>query len=764
MQRKHFIRRLGLVSVAFTLAPKWSFSGLRSSGKPARFVAHPPLKHEDLFGYIRRINGSFDLTIYRELLGYCNEFKEGDEIAGLAAPDEQDRLLARNLLSETKLQDIVDHPVFEDHQSRYIRSCVRSGSTGGWTFRKFKHFLLNGSEEDIQHKLDELHSDQIACVVKLMSNEELIRVSSKIFHPLPGSRIGSKGYMGARVQPNSPTDDPEDVFWQVMNAWSFAVGDVVLGTNPVSSDPASVAILEKTLHEILVTFDLEQVMPHCVLAHIDIQSQVEEEHPGTTGIWFQSIAGTDDANGTFDVSLEKMQRHVSRRNGKYGLYAETGQGADETNGHGSGFDMLFHESRKYGMMRGLKQQILQQKPDHQAWVHVNDVAGFIGPEVFRTREQLVRCCLEDIVMGKLHGLTIGLDICTTLHMDVSLSDLDWCIDRIMPANPAYLMALPTKNDPMLSYLTTSYVDHVRIREKFGYKVNDAMWDFFKSIDIIGADNQPTARFADPLWVYYQYLKRKGDARTWSEIEAEGKQAIERVRERGVPVATGHGEHAWDLKPELDAEIRSLYEDAKMCIWQEWPAAFYPFKENSLLLQTASVDRKDYIYHPQSGERLSPESDKKLKSCADRFSYDFQVVLSDGLNVLSLTDDEHLVPFLDEFNILASANSFLVSPQLIQLKNGRVRAGYEVGKTLFKNKSGNPVKGIIHLIGERPGTKHRSYSVYLTLATVPEWSADDKIDHNITRVISGISNTSLLPKQAAKETVSLIQAHLLSKRN
>ena len=55
-----------------------------------------------------------------------------------------------------------------------------------------------------------------------------------------------------------------------------------------------------------------------------------------------------------------------------------------------------------------------------AWLHVNDVAGFIGPEVFKTREQLVRCCLEDIAMGKLHGLTIGLDICSTLHMAVSL--------------------------------------------------------------------------------------------------------------------------------------------------------------------------------------------------------------------------------------------------------------------------------------------------------------------------------------------------------
>ena len=87
---------------------------------------------------------------------------------------------------------------------------------------------------------------------------------------------------------------------------------------------------------------------------------------------------------------------------------------------------------------------------------MNDVAGFIGPEVFRTKEQLVRVCLEDIAMGKLHGTTIGLDICSTLHMSVTLDDLDWCIDNIMPANPGYIMALPTKNDPMLSYLTTAF--------------------------------------------------------------------------------------------------------------------------------------------------------------------------------------------------------------------------------------------------------------------------------------------------------------------
>ena len=106
---------------------------------------------------------------------------------------------------------------------------------------ELKNFLLENSEADIKKITIGLTSDVIACLVKLMSNDELIRIGQKVFNPLPNSKIGSKGYMGARVQPNSPTDNIEDISWQVFNAWSYAVGDVVLGTNPISSEPESVA-------------------------------------------------------------------------------------------------------------------------------------------------------------------------------------------------------------------------------------------------------------------------------------------------------------------------------------------------------------------------------------------------------------------------------------------------------------------------------------------------------------------------------------------
>ena len=596
----------------------------------------------------------FDHAVYQQLVGAANDFKEGDEILGVAAADEALRSQARRLLSNTRLGDILQHPLFEDGLYACLLDNLSADAvqkTSSMTVGELKDFLLAEEASDIQPILAGLCSDVIGCVVKIMSNEELIAVGRKLFHPLPGSNIGAQGYMGARIQPNSPTDHPDDVIWQIFSGWSYAVGDVVLGVNPVSSSPESVAALETALQDLRSSFDVDDMIPHSVLAHIDIQAQVEERQPGSTGVWFQSLAGSDKANATFDISLEKMLDYASQRTGQYGFYFETGQGADFTNGSGQGTDMVIHEARKYGFARLLKMKVAESQ--HRAghivapWVHVNDVAGFIGPEVFRTREQLVRCCLEDIVMGKLHGLTIGLDICSTLHMDISLDDLDWCQDQIMPANPAYLMALPTKNDPMLGYLTTAYQDHVRLREKFGYKVDDRMWQFFQHLGVIDAAGQPTAHFGQPSWVWYQYRRARGDARSEDEIMHEGEQKMQEVRERGVYLAEGFGQQTWELAPELDREVRTLYADAKQAIWAEFDPAFLATIPRAVPLRTRSQDRTDFILHPQSGEDLDDLAVQALEAIkAQRGDQSqVQIVVSDGLNAHAVMDDGHLTPYL-----------------------------------------------------------------------------------------------------------------------
>ena len=759
MKRRQFIHSAGLITIALTLAPERS-SASALMNKKARVLLDQPLPNEGVFQYIQRKKGRFEIDLLRQIYGSANAFKEGDELLGIAAHSEEDRLHARQLIANTRLAEVRQQAVFSDELLDLIQRTTRDDSFfKEYTFGQLKDFLLSQPDTAIIPHLSALTSDQIALVVKLMSNEELIAVSSKLFHPLPHSKIGSKGYMGARVQPNSPTDHPEDIFWQVLNAWSYGVGDVVLGTNPVSSNPKDVLVIENTLKDLIETFGLTDVIPHCVLAHIDIQAGIEKEHPNSTGIWFQSIAGSVAANKTFDVSIEKMQGYAALRKGQYGLYAETGQGADQTNGHAMGVDMVIHEARKYGFHRALKLQMDEENAGNVPWVIVNDVAGFIGPEVFRTKEQLVRCCLEDLVMGKLHGLTIGLDICTTLHMDVSLDDLDWCIDAIMPANPGYLMALPTKNDPMLSYLTTSFVDHVRVRETFGYKVNDRMWDFFKSIEIIRSDNSISAHFANPIWVYYRYCLAKGDTRSYAAIEKEANEAIDRVRKRGVPISVGYGDKPWKLTPALEKEVKHLYADAKYCLWQELSPAFISSIPNAVLLETRSADRKDYVYHPESGEQLATKSLQTIHQLKKKYSQQLPkvlIVISDGLNAKSIEDTGHVSAFLPLIKDALEANKYPITHERILLRNGRVRAGYHLGEEFFSSTSATQNNyTLLHIIGERPGSEHRNFSVYITKATQQKWSTPGAIDHDITRVVSGISDTALLPEKAVEEVMRYI---------
>jgi len=722
---------------------------------------------EDVFGYITRVKGSFDQTLYQQVIGAANAFKEGDVAIAVGADNEATRQNARTLLANTKIKDLHEHPLLKDSLQKFIwesNDTVQYNLVKDWTMGQLKTFLLTKTEPEIKAIMGGLNSEVIGCVPKLMSNQELIAVDSKIFNPLPGTKIGAKGYLSARIQPNSPTDDPEEIFWQTLDGFSYAVGDLVIGTNPVDGTKESTAKVEKTLMDVVETFKLKGVVPWCVLAHVDVQGEIFKEHPALIDFMFQSLAGTDVANKTFDVTVEKMVNHAKSRKGlRYGLYYETGQGSDFTNGAAEGVDMVVLESRKYGFARGLKKELAKVQPKG-AYSHVNDVAGFIGPEVFRTREQLVRCCLEDIAMGKLHGLTIGLDICSTLHMSVSLDDLDWCQDQIMPANPAYLMALPTKNDPMLSYLTTSYQDHVRLRNKFGFKVNDAMWEFFKRIQVIDQAGKPTKHFGDPLWVYYQYCVAKGDKRTQDVIMAEGKKKFDAIHgtwlKTGyrVPLASGHGKNIGDLNPELDKKIRGLYADAKKAIWAELTPEFIKTIPNAVQVATMSKDRENYIVRPDTGEKLNEQAVATLTKLRDSWKGkdpDVQIVIADGLNANSIMAQGHLMPYLNELKKELKAAGITVGEQNVVVTSGRVRAGYAIGDLLFEKSDPTKHRAVLNIIGERPGTGQNAFSVYIAAPKAQVW-AEKKCNHDIVKVVCGISTMATKPETAAQMTVKLLK--------
>ena len=258
------------------------------------------------------------------------------------------------------------------------------------------------------------------------------------------------------------------------------------------------------------------------------QHRAREHTPVDVG--FQSLAGTSSAlAGMIGLDVEgllDLARSFER------LYFETGQGSEVTNDAAEGVDMVTLESRTYGVARYIRQQT-------GAWTIVNDVAGFIGPEVFRTAEQLERTCLEDTVMAKLHGLTMGLDICATFHMGIAPDALRQLTARIAEsAAPAYLMAVAGSADPMLGYLTTSFREHPRLRRRLGRQVTSAMHKRLVELDVLNASGEVGSDTRAAAYLYAMYAKGGGDTRTSASLLDEGHHKMMELRHRGWDLGYG----------------------------------------------------------------------------------------------------------------------------------------------------------------------------------------------------------------------------------
>jgi ethanolamine ammonia-lyase large subunit len=191
-----------------------------------------------------------------------------------------------------------------------------------------------------------------------------------------------------------------------------------------------------------------------------------------------------------------------------------------------------------------------------------------------------------------------------------------------------------------------------------------------------------------------------------------------------------------------------------------PQSFVKSIPNAIAATTLSADKKDYVYHPETGEKLNKKTISQLKAIQSGWKSeipDVQIIISDGLNAKALMDEDHLFPFLEELKNQLQKKGYTISPQNIVFTHGRVRAGYATGEQLFGNlQNPNEKKGIIHIIGERPGSGHHNFSAYITAATVGQWNKIGTVDHDISRVVSGISDTALLPEQAALDVSNILE--------
>jgi ethanolamine ammonia-lyase large subunit len=689
-----------------------------------------------------------DAAKVRLIFARANEFKEGDLMVGGTA-DEALKTDARREVASMTISAIAKTAMVEDSVTEAIGRSLNKeqfNEISQLSIGRMKEILL-GPDCGlwVRRFSNGLPSEVIAAVVKIMSNEELSKVTRSVFNILPGTGIdgsvmvGSERHFGSRLQPNSPGDDEEEILLSVLEGLSFGCGDVIIGLNPASDDIETIVRTEKILQSIVKHLKLPT--RYCVLS--DMVKQSSARRFTHIDVGFQSLAGTSKSlTGMLGLDVDGL---LELSGGFDGLYFETGQGSEVTNGAAEGVDMVTLEARCYGLARYLRQQ------NGGKWMIVNDVAGFIGPEVFRTGAQLMRACLEDMVMAKMHGLTMGLDVCSTFHMGINPAELITLTEEIVKkAAPAYLMAVAGKADPMLGYLTTSYREHPRLKRAAGRDLSGAMKERLKDLGVTGPDGIATGDREITASLYAKYMKEGGDKRQEAELHAEALKKIARLQEKGCDLGYGFGPGLTD-PAHVTTRLETLYSHARN--------ALYATVETSVIrdscqryidISTNSADREDYLAHPASGEMINEKDAVLLEHefSGNQISPGILFVISDGLNADSV--NEHLRNFLPKLKWELKEAGLNPCVKDVVIKNGRVRAGYHVGLI-------TRAEIIVHLIGERPGTGLNQLSAYITYGKDPagNFRWDPGMDHSFTTAICSIHPKGKTPESAIGDIIRII---------
>jgi len=304
----------------------------------------------------------------RQLLVLASAFKEGDLAVG-GTTDDRLREEARRALLATTVRDIQRTSIIDDGVTVALeRSRERSwdDELAPLTVGQVRDALLgSGAAAWAQKYRNALASEVVAAVAKVMTSEELSTVARTLFNPLGRSAIGSPQHFGSRIQPNSPGDDEEEILFSILEGLSYGCGDVILGLNPAADDLDTIVRLEQLLEQVVRRLDLPT--RYCVLS--DIVKQHQARMRTQVDVGFQSLAGTSRAlTGMVGMDVDGV---LDLARAFDGLYFETGQGSEVTNGTADGVDMGTLEARSYGVARHIEQQ------SSSRWMIVNDVAGFI---------------------------------------------------------------------------------------------------------------------------------------------------------------------------------------------------------------------------------------------------------------------------------------------------------------------------------------------------------------------------------------------------
>ena len=392
-------------------------------------------------------------------------------MAGLAARSERERVAAKRKLADLSLEEIVYQPLIDPSHDEVSRLLLESYDTERFqriqsmTVGEFREFILDDVTDEEQLKVLQwaIVPEIAAAVAKIMSNKDLILAAAKIRNVTHcRNTMGERGVLGIRIQPNHPVDDIGGILLAAFEGLLFGCGDAVIGVNPASDSVETVGAILRALARLINAYGIPT--QSCCLAHITTQLEAMR-HGAPVDLLFQSIAGTEAANRSFGITLQMLREgreqvieHHAQRDvpwkGADVMYFETGQGSALSAEAHHGVDQLTLEARAYGVARVFQPFL------------VNSVVGFIGPEYLYDERQIIRAGLEDHFMGKLLGLPMGCDVCYTNHAAADQNSADNLLVLLAAAGCNYFMGVPSSDDVMLNYQSTSYHDALAARKLF----------------------------------------------------------------------------------------------------------------------------------------------------------------------------------------------------------------------------------------------------------------------------------------------------------
>ncbi len=452
--------------------------------------------------YVTQIRGErhvFDDL--RSVMACASSRRSGDELAGIAADSDLRRVAARLILADLPLNVFLNQPLVPYETDEVTRLICDSHDRAAFapvasmTVGAFRDWLLSPSATpaNLTRLAPGLTPEMVAAVSKLMRNLDLVTVAAKC-RVVTGFRttLGLPGRLSSRLQPNHPTDDPMGVAAVVFDGLQFGMGDAVIGINPATDSVAACASLVEMLDVMRQRFDLP--CQSCVLTHVTNSIKVIEAG-APVDIVFQSIAGTQEANRGFGISLsilqEAQEAALSLKRGTAGqnvMYFETGQGSALSADAHHGLDQQTVETRAYAVARAFPPLL------------VNTVVGFIGPEYLYDSKQIIRAGLEDHFCGKLLGLPMGVDVCYTNHAEADQDDMDTLALLLADAEVNFLIGVPGADDVMLSYQSLSFHDIATVRRLKGLQPAPEFEAWMVAFGILDPEGQllPQERMDAPL--------------------------------------------------------------------------------------------------------------------------------------------------------------------------------------------------------------------------------------------------------------------------